>query len=51
VISHWRASLYPENRAYILRSADRALHMLKTFGRHPPTEIAREMQDYCERDL
>jgi hydroxylysine kinase len=50
VISHWRASLYPENRAYILRSADRALHMLNTFGRRPPSELAREMQDYCERN-
>ena len=50
VISHWRASLYPENRAYILRSADRALHMLSTFGRRPPSELAREMQDYCERN-
>jgi Ser/Thr protein kinase RdoA (MazF antagonist) len=50
VISHWRASLYPENRAYILRSADRALHMLNTFGRRPPSELAREMQDRCEQD-
>jgi Ser/Thr protein kinase RdoA (MazF antagonist) len=50
VISHWRASLYPENRAYILRSAGRALHMLNTFGRRPPSELAREMQDYCERN-
>lgn len=50
VISHWRASMYPENRAYILRSADRALHMLNTFGRRPPSELAREMQDHCERN-
>jgi hydroxylysine kinase len=50
VISHWRASMYPENRAYILRSADRALHMLNTFGRRSPSELAREMQDYCERN-
>ena len=50
VISHWRASMYPENRAYILRSADRALHMLNTFGRRPSSELAREMQDHCERN-
>ena len=50
VISHWRASMYPENRAYILRSADRALHMLSTFGRRPSSELAREMRDYCERN-
>ena len=48
VISHWRASMYPENRSYILRSADRALHMLNTFGRRSPSELARKMQDYCE---
>ena len=50
VISHWRASLYPENRAYILRSAQRALHMLNTFGRLPPSDLTREIQDYCERN-
>ncbi len=50
VISHWRVSLYPENRAYILRSADRALHMLSTFGRRASSELAREMQDCCERN-
>jgi Ser/Thr protein kinase RdoA (MazF antagonist) len=47
VISHWRASMYPENRAYILRSADRALHMLNTFGRRPPDAVTREMQEHC----
>jgi len=47
VISHWRASMYPENRAYILRSADRALHMLNTFGRRPPAAVTREMQEHC----
>jgi Ser/Thr protein kinase RdoA (MazF antagonist) len=46
VISHWRASMYPDNRAYILRSADRALHMLNTFGRRPPVEVTREMQEH-----
>jgi hydroxylysine kinase len=45
VISHWRASMYPDNRAYILRSADRALHMLNTFGRRPPAAVTREMQE------
>lgn len=48
VISHWRASMYPDNRRYILRSADRALHMLNTFGQRPPAAVAREMQEYCE---
>ena len=47
VISHWRASLYPDNRAYILRSADRALHMLNTFGRRSPGAVTREMQEHC----
>jgi Ser/Thr protein kinase RdoA (MazF antagonist) len=47
VISHWRASMYPENRAYILRSADRALHMLNTFGQRPPNAVTREMQEHC----
>lgn len=50
VISHWRASMYPENRAYILRSADRALQTLNTFGQRPAPELAREVQDYCERN-
>lgn len=47
VISHWRASMYPDNRAYILRSADRALHMLNTFGQRPPAALTREMQEHC----
>lgn len=47
VISHWRASMYPENRAYILRSADRALHTLNTFGQRPPAAVTGEMQEYC----
>jgi len=47
VISHWRASMYPENRAYILRSADRALHTLNTFGQRPPAAVAREMREHC----
>jgi Ser/Thr protein kinase RdoA (MazF antagonist) len=47
VISHWRASMYPENRAYILRSADRALHTLNTFGQRPPAAVTREMQEHC----
>lgn len=47
VISHWRGSMYPDNRAYILRSADRALHMLNTFGRRPPAAVSREMQEHC----
>ena len=47
VISHWRASMYPDNRAYILCSAERALHMLNTFGQRPPGAVTREMQDYC----
>jgi Ser/Thr protein kinase RdoA (MazF antagonist) len=47
VISHWRASLYPDNRSYILRSADRALHMLNTFGRRSPGAVTREMQEHC----
>jgi Ser/Thr protein kinase RdoA (MazF antagonist) len=47
VISHWRASMYPDNRAYILRSAGRALHMLNTFGQRPPTAVTREMQEHC----
>ena len=50
VMSHWRASMYPDNRAYILRSADRALHTLNTFGRLPPSEVTREMRDYCDRN-
>jgi Ser/Thr protein kinase RdoA (MazF antagonist) len=48
VISHWRASMYPENRAYILRSADRALHTLNTFGQRPPAAVTGEMQEHCE---
>ena len=47
VISHWRASMYPDNRAYILRSADRALHMLNTFGRRAPGAVTREMREHC----
>jgi hydroxylysine kinase len=47
VISHWRASMYPENRAYILRSADRALHMLNTFGQRPPAAVTRDIQEHC----
>lgn len=48
VISHWRASMYPDNRRYILRSADRALHMLNTFGQRPPAAVTREIREYCE---
>ena len=48
VISHWRASMYPDNRRYILRSADRALRTLNTFGQRPPAEVTRDMQEYCE---
>jgi hypothetical protein len=39
--------MYPENQAYILRSADQALHMLNTFGRRSPTAVTREMQEHC----
>lgn len=48
LISHWRASMYPDNRRYILRSADRALRTLNTFGQRPPAAVTREMQEYCD---
>ena len=48
IISHWRASMYPENRDYIGSSEDSSLQMITTLGRHPPADLSRALQDYCD---
>ena len=47
-ISHWHASMYPENRDYIGSSEDSSLQMIMTLGRHPPANLSRALQDYCD---
>jgi hydroxylysine kinase len=49
IISHWRASLYPDNRDYIVSSENSSLQMITTMERHPPSDISRDLQDYCEQ--
>jgi hydroxylysine kinase len=48
IISHWRASLYPENRNDILSSENHASQMITTLGQHPPGDFSRDLQEYCD---
>lgn len=50
IITHWRASRYPENRVDILRSVDYLLPIITTLGQHSPSDISRDLQDYCEHN-
>ena len=49
IITHWRASRYPENRADILRSVDYLLPIIATLGQHSPSDISHDLQDYCDQ--
>jgi Ser/Thr protein kinase RdoA (MazF antagonist) len=48
IITHWRASRYPENRTDLLRSDDRSSQMITTLGQHQPSDISRDLQEYCD---
>ena len=49
MIAHWRTSLYPENREYILRSETRAQRMLFKVADQPLEDVARRFLDVCPR--
>jgi len=48
IISYWRASRHPEDRDDILGTEDYSLQMITTMGQHQPSDISRDLQDYCD---
>lgn len=48
IISHWRAALYPDNYDYIMSGDDASLQKITTMGQHTPSDVSRNLQDYCE---
>lgn len=50
MISHWRASRYPDNRDYILSSSEHALQILMRLFQHDPAMMTRDLQDYCDNE-
>lgn len=48
MISHWRASLYPENRDYISTSEGHAVQMVATLGQHEPAAVGRALREFCD---
>lgn len=49
-ITEWRASLYPENRAYILRNQPRAAAALETLSRIGRTVGTARLRQACEME-
>jgi Ser/Thr protein kinase RdoA (MazF antagonist) len=49
MISHWRASRYPDNRDATLGSETHALQMITTLGQYDPSAISLKLQDYCDQ--
>ena len=47
MITHWRASLYPENREYILRNEARARNMLRRVADLPVDETRDRFYEAC----
>ncbi|MEE4163317.1 MAG: phosphotransferase [Woeseiaceae bacterium] len=47
MITHWRASLYPENRDYILRNEPRARNMLRRVADLPVDETRDRFYEAC----
>jgi Ser/Thr protein kinase RdoA (MazF antagonist) len=47
MITHWRSAMYPDNRAYILRSEKRARRMLETIAEHPVADTAARFRVAC----
>lgn len=47
VIASWRASRYPENRKYILRSVMRAQMTMAALGNETTADVAGNFMDYC----
>jgi Ser/Thr protein kinase RdoA (MazF antagonist) len=47
VIASWRASRYPENRKYILRSMIRAKATMTALGNGGSSNVAENFMDYC----
>lgn len=47
MITHWRASLYPDNRDYILRNEGRARNMLLTVAGLPVNETRARFHEVC----
>ena len=47
MITHWRASLYPENRGYILRNEGRARNMLRIVAELPIDETRERFRRAC----
>ncbi len=50
MISHWRASLYPDNAEYILRSEGRARGMLQLVTESSIDDTAGRFVDACRPD-
>ena len=50
MIAHWRSALYPENRAYILRSERRARNMLETVAGQPVDATLERFRSACTAD-
>jgi Ser/Thr protein kinase RdoA (MazF antagonist) len=48
MITHWRASLYPDNAEYILRSEGRARGMLQLVTESSINDAARRFLDVCK---
>ena len=49
-ITHWRASLYPENRAYILRNAPAAWRGLRGFAALPREVAQQQIRQACQQE-
>jgi Ser/Thr protein kinase RdoA (MazF antagonist) len=47
MITHWRASMYPDNREYILRNEARARNMLRQVADHAANETRERFHAAC----
>ncbi|WP_017905241.1 phosphotransferase [Pseudomonas asplenii] len=50
VITNWRASLYPRNRAYILRNAPSALSALQGFAQLSREDAQDQIRQACQQE-
>ncbi len=50
MIAHWRASMFPDNADYILRSEPRARRVLSLVASLPIDETVERFLDVCQRD-
>lgn len=50
VITNWRATLYPDNRAYILRNAPLAWSALRSFAQLPRESMQQQIRRTCTEE-